>query len=214
MKVAIVGAGKMGRELARRLSDSYDIHLYGRNHTHNELKAAEILIMALPSNDIIEFIKYYTKVKAENQIIVNVATAIKNDQIKREAKTSIRIVAAKIVGHAGQMGYGVNPVVAVSGEDGQDMQVIERLFQKVGNTIAASEEMVENINKEATWQGVRTAMELEKYISQLNLSTANENKLIDAALDNIVVGVIKAYRNNELGGFAKKLIAEKSTESK
>ena len=218
MKAGIIGAGRMGKILAERLATQHEVFIYDadpavaeasaqalglRASTDLAGKAADTLVLAVPDAAVRPCIEILLAQQA-TATVFNVATNISREMLAEMAGTSLRALNVKIIGHAGEMGRGGQPVIVVDAIDQELAAVAAELFAAVGSVVVANADVVQTINVIATEQALRAAVLLEQALRTAGI----ENwEMIHGALSVVAPGVIKAYAEDDLGPFARKIIA-------
>ena len=218
MKVGIIGAGRMGKKLSERLSGRHEVFLYDadpaaaqatalalglRASTDLAGESADALVLAVPDAAVRPCIEILLAQQA-TATVFNVATNISREMLAEMAGTSLRALNVKIIGHAGEMGRGGQPVIVVDAIDQELAAVAAELFAAVGSVVVANADVVQTINVIATEQALRAAVLLEQALRTAGI----ENwEMIHGALSMVAPGVIKAYAEDDLGPFARKIIA-------
>ena len=218
MKVGIIGAGRMGKKLSERLSGRHEVFLYDADPAAAQAAAlalglrasadlagesADALVLAVPDAAVRPCIEILLAQQA-TATVFNVATNISREMLAEMAGTSLRALNVKIIGHAGEMGRGGQPVIVVDAIDQELAAVAAELFAAVGSVVVANADVVQTINVIATEQALRAAVLLEQALRTAGI----ENwEMIHGALSVVAPGVIKAYAEDDLGPFARKIIA-------
>ena len=218
MKAGIIGAGRMGKILAERLATQHEVFIYDadpavaeasaqalglRASTDLAGKAADTLVLAVPDAAVKPCIEMLL-VQQTTAMVFGVATNISREMLAEMAGTSLRALNVKIIGHAGEMGRGGQPVIVVDAIDQELAAVAAELFAAVGSVVVANADVVQTINVIATEQALRAAVLLEQALRTAGI----ENwEMIHGALSVVAPGVIKAYAEDDLGPFARKIIA-------
>ena len=218
MKTGVIGAGRMGKRLAQRLSGKHDVFLYDADPAAAQAAAqalglraaadltgesADALVLAVPDAAVKPCIEMLLAQQA-TALVFNVATNISREMLAEMAGASLRALNVKLIGHAGEMGCGAQPVIVVDEADPALAAVAAELFASVGNVVLANADVVQTINVIATEQALKAAVMLEQALRTAGI----ENwQMIHGALSVVAPGVIKAYAEDDLGPFARRIIA-------
>lgn len=168
----------------------------------NDLVNMKIIILALPAAKTPEFLKknYYTHIT-----YVNMATAKKTSDLQKEFP-ELQIVSMKFVGHANDLYKNGNGYFITEQETSEE---IVNLFNGIGVVMRGEPEIVNDVNKLATYYAIKAAVELE---NELRIKKYDQS-LIDRALSAITPEVIRSYQKGDLGHFAQS-VAEEVNQSK
>lgn len=219
-KVIIVGCGRMGSFLAKKLSESHELFVYDRNYMKaealsqscsasaikkDELKKANIVILALDSDSIPEAIVELEDHLAPEAIIVNIATSFPHSKLISKFEN----VSAKIVGHAKELALGEKPVIIIEGDNLASREMVKKVFENIGNVIEGPTDLVSKINTISSRQGIIAALEIKKALSGMDL----DDETIIAAIRIVAAGTMKAFAIGEAGPFVQKIIDEYQREN-
>lgn len=163
----------------------------------DELPKMKTIIMALPATKIADFLKQ----NHHSQVTyVNMATALKTSDLQNEFP-QLKIVSMKFVGHSEDLYKNGNGYFITEQETPDD---IVKLFTGIGIVRRGEPEIVNEVNKLATYYGIKAAVELENELRDKNY----DRSLIDRALSAITPEVIKSYQKGDLGHFARSVANE------
>lgn len=215
--VAIIGAGRMGSFIARKLNSQYNIILIDKDLRKCGLLAKEIsaiatdsysllalsdyVILALPADAIHQAISELKSV-LQQQVVINVSTnteKIALDPLKKLSK----IAAAKIIGHAQHMAStGELPLIVIDSEDITIRNRVAKIFSLLGTVCFGDEILVKNINNIASEEAIRAALNIMKRLEEINIPP----EYISFAIRNVACGTMSAFALGEGGPFVQKLI--------
>ncbi|EKN64591.1 hypothetical protein BAZO_13309 [Schinkia azotoformans LMG 9581] len=213
-RITLVGIGRLGSSLMKQWDQTNEeigvfhpseekvkgfISNY-KNGTPVSIKGlpnTNTIIMALPATRIADFLKqnHHSQVT-----FVNMATALKTSDLQKEFP-ELQIVSMKFVGHSVDLfkngeGYFIT--------EQQSPDDIVDLFTRIGEVRKGDPEIVNEINKLATYYGIKAAVELENELKLKNY----DQSLINRALSAITPEVIKSYQRKDLGHFAQSVADE------
>jgi pyrroline-5-carboxylate reductase len=199
IKIGVFHPLKKKREtFVEQFSCSYSL-------TESELLNLDVLILALPANNVIPFI---TSIFSDKQLptIINMATALDTNEVKSKFPDLI-ILGVKYMGHARDLlerGDGLfiteNPLP----------KQIEALYQYLGRIKIDQESLLSEVNKLATYYAVKAALEIENEFTKKGLSS----DYVTRALTSLAPEVIRGYCEGTLGHFANEIVNEIKEKSK
>ncbi|WP_100405161.1 hypothetical protein [Bacillus solitudinis] len=214
----VVGPGRLGLALIHMMKKE-NVWLYGRTlssvnkiiqqYKHvkscskKELRHAKRLFVCLPQNAYQSFFQEHAI--AHGVEIYHFATALNIESVKK--MTGGNIIPCKLVGHANQMKEDNQGLFVIPEQYKLYKGTVKRLFPNV--RIVTGEEMEAfEANKLATEASVTMMIQLEQRMREAGLS----KELVSQSLSQTVRGVTKAYVDNDLGGFAKRIVEEKEKD--
>ena len=119
----------MGSVLATRLAGSWRLAIYDRNSNKAaavcaatgatvlnglaEAAACGRVILAVPDKEVLSCLQEFNAIEQE-LIVFNVATNVPQTILESTAANHIRCISVKIIGHAGEMALGFDPVIVVN----------------------------------------------------------------------------------------------------
>jgi hypothetical protein len=214
IKITLVGIGRLGKALVNQwdlLNEEIGIYhpsdekvksfisdySNGVPVSIKELPNMQTIILALPAAKIPEFLKenHYSHIT-----YVNMATAIRTADLQNEFP-DLQIVSMKFVGHSHDLYINGNGYFITEEQTPDD---ILNIFTRIGVVRKGEPELVNEINKLATYYGIKAAVELENDLKEKNFDQA----FIDRALSAITPEVIKSYQKGDLGHFAQSVAKE------
>ncbi len=217
MKVGVIGAGRMGRILAERIAADHDVVLYDANiqgavvvaealklTSVDSLSALNVdaVVMAVPDNAVAPCLTELHE-SGKNFNAFSVATNISRETLASFEREGVRCLNVKIIGHAGEMGRGAKPVIVIDQGDSEMIRVAQQLFANVGQVVTGDADQVKLINSVATEEALKAAVSIEKALMAAGISDA---VIIRGALSQVAPGVLKAYAEDDLGPFARKIV--------
>ena len=217
MKAGIIGAGRMGKILAQRLATQHEVFIYDADPAAAEAAAqalglraaanlagesADALVLAVPDAAVRPCIEMLLA-QQTTAIVFNVATNISREILAEMAGASLRALNVKIIGHAGEMGRGGQPVIVVDEADPALAAVAAELFAPVGRVLVAEADLVKTINSVATEEALKAAVAIEQALCAAGI---DDPAMIGGALSVVAPGVLKAYAEDDLGPFARGIV--------
>ena len=217
MKAGIIGAGRMGKILAERLAGRQDVFLYDADPAAAQAaaqalglraaadlagEAADVLVLAVPDAAVKPCIEMLLA-QQTTAMVFSVATNISREMLAEMAGASLRALNVKIIGHAGEMGRGGQPVIVVDEADPALAAVAAELFAPVGRVLVAEADLVKTINSVATEEALKAAVAIEQALCAAGI---DDPAMIGGALSVVAPGVLKAYAEDDLGPFARGIV--------
>ncbi|WP_286138481.1 NAD(P)-binding domain-containing protein [Bacillus sp. AFS055030] len=218
-RIGLVGIGKLGNALMKHWCDQQiPIGVYHPNQSKaehfiarysngylikkEEINELSVCILALPSDSVVPFISKLVSPQfpLENTYLINMATALNTNELCSKFP-DLSIAGMKYMGHSNDLyehGDGLF-ITEHSLPDG-----ILALFRVLGEVKRDSEEIVMTVNKTATYQAVKAAIELEEEFAKKNLPVEYKNR----ALTSLFPEVVRSYSKGNLGHFAIEIVNE------
>ncbi|MGI6226232.1 MAG: pyrroline-5-carboxylate reductase family protein [Peptococcales bacterium] len=215
-KILIIGSGRMGSFLAKKLSGFFQVYVYDKNYQKaealaqasgaqalkkSELAVAQLVILALASESIPQAIVELESFLSPDAVLVNIATTFPHSNLS----TKLRKVSAKIVGHAKEMALGETPVIIMEGNESDAREMVRHVFGKIGTVTDGQTDLVSKINTISSRQGIIAALEIKKALAKLEIK---DEAITQAAIRIVAAGTMKAYAVGEAGPFVQAIIKE------
>lgn len=218
MKVGVIGAGRMGRILAERIAADHEVVLYdadiqGVAVVAESLKVTSVdslsalnvdaLVLAVPDNAVAPCL---AELQESGNIlnVFSVATNISRETLAGLEREGLRCLNVKIIGHAGEMGRGAKPTIVIDRGTSEMIRMAQLVFANVGHAVIGDADQVKLINGVATEVALKAAVSIENALKAAGIS---DTLMIRGALSQVAPGVLKAYSDDDLGPFARKIIA-------
>lgn len=218
MNVGLVGLGRMGQVLAKKLAGRGNLCVFDRGFGRARRLADELnisaadcladiveqdaVILALPEQEVLRCIQYFNQLK-QSLVVINVATNVSQQALNETAELPVRGIGVKFIGHAGEMALGLEPVIVVEEKPAELAEFAANLFRPVGTVMFGRSDMVSVINGAAAEAALTAAVQIEK---TLRFQGVNNEDMIKSAIRQVAAGILKAYANNDLGPFAQKVV--------
>ncbi len=225
MKVAVIGAGRMGSIAAGQLPEDVESVIIDRNAAQAEKTAAEakaggwsaeygaaadadVILLVLPTPAVAPAFEEAAAVAKPGAILVNMAT--KGD-IPADLKgrcPQLTFADAKIIGHARSMRQGSPCWVVCNAERQETFDVIAHVLCGYANVVRGDSSLVPLINSIGSGEGVRAAVRCRKLLKQYSIPKEWE----DIVIYTVCAGTMRSYVENDLGEFARKLADQMEAE--
>jgi 6-phosphogluconate dehydrogenase (decarboxylating) len=224
LKVAVIGAGRMGAVVGRQLPDHLEKWIIDRNDgkakklaeeiggsyalSMEAAKDADLIAVVLPAPEINSVMDSLAGIAKDGAILLNMATNGTIAAEIREKNHNIHIVDAKIMGHAMSMNQGAPGYVIVKTEDQAVFERIRGILPGYKNVEMGDTDIVPLIAKIGSVEGIRTAVGVRKLLKQYNIPKDWE----DVVIYTICAGTMRSYVENDLGHFARELAEKLESE--
>lgn len=212
--ITLVGIGKLGGALMKqwdqhnvqvgvhhlnetKLENFLSAYKTGHTTTKENLNQMKAVIMAIPADQINDFISEHL---FPNTYFINMATAANTLKL-REQFPSLQICSMKFIGHANDLLNNGNGLFITEPDT---PEFIRDYFKTIGTVKTGDPEVVGYINREATYFGIKAAVELEEKLKENNI----EDEYIEKSMTSITPEVIKSYNKGELGHFGQSIANE------
>lgn len=215
MEIGVVGVGRLGRELARRIAEYHNLTIfdvdaqrrerissqYGAKQAESMLELANLdaVILAVPDRAVVSCIEAFQTVSAK-AVLINVATNISQHLLQRSAKGRVSCISVKFVSQATEMSCGQSPLLIINDQPSELVPLVQEVFRSVGEQIVGRADMVAAINSIAAEAALVAAVCIEE---KLHRQKIHDALIIKNAIRQVAAGVLKAYADNDLGPFAQ-----------
>jgi pyrroline-5-carboxylate reductase len=224
-KIGLVGLGKLGTAMLTHWDQQrVSIGVYHPNRekakdyssrfqssyiiSEKEIPKLDILILALPANEIIPFISDLNlhSMPHCSPYVINMATNLSTKEIMSNFPF-LNIFGVKYMGHARDLlehgnGLFITELVLP--------KIVDDLYQTIGKILIDSESCLKEVNKLATYFALKTALHLENEF----LARGLPPDYLKRALTSLVPEVIRSYSEGTLGHFAKEIVKEIQEENR
>lgn len=221
LTVGIVGVGRMGEAIARRLPKDINVLLADKEANGAKKLAcalsvraetiretfleSDVVLLIVPPAAVYPLVREYGDIMKPNALLVNMATSIVTDNVQKEVKRrDIKVVGAKVIGQAYALLKGYKAVFILSTSDPLVVDLLKYLFSSIGRVIVCDEMLAEKINAEATRFGLRLAIDLRKQLKKI----CDSEEIVDVAVKTVAVGTILDYPLQEPNEYIEKRLKE------
>jgi pyrroline-5-carboxylate reductase len=224
MKVAVVGAGRLGSLLGARLPHHFRRVIITRQRARavaladevgalasDQLAAArgcEAVFLAVPAGAVPHVLEELTGQADPGTLIVNMATDLMTAPL-REQYPDLRIVAAKVLGHAGEMAAGGPGAVLLDYVTEEEEALLAGMLGGLGPVFRESEEKVLAAVNAVAEAMVRVEADLQERLPTLGLPPA----LTEIAVRSTAPGILRSVTRGEAGPFLQEVIRRIRPES-
>ena len=222
--VAVVGAGRMGSVIARRLPpDTKKIIVDTVPAKASELAEtvggswsvspeqaadADLIALVVPAAAVREILEKLQVLAKKGAVILNMATTVSIDPATAAKRPGITVVDAKIIGHAASMSRGEPGIVVVKTENAEDLSLIKQQMMGFADVVQGDADLVQAVNTIGSTEGIKAAVAVRKQLRAMGIPDA----WIDVVIRSVCAGTMKAFTENDLGGFALELAKKLESE--
>lgn len=224
MPVGLVGVGRMGKALTAKLAGHIELVLFDRDNTEliavageyntkiseslEDIAAIGTVILAVPDREVISCIKVFNRLP-QPLTVINIATNVDRHVLRETAGRNVKCISAKIIGQADEMMAGQRPVIMVDDHPVEMVAATAEIFSKVGDVIIGRADLVAQINRMAAEKVLTAAVTIEETLRRQKIT---DQAIINNAIGQVAVGILKAYANSNLGPFAREIVQQVRTK--
>lgn len=217
MKVAILGAGRLGSLLASRLPGHVRKVIISRRRQRamaladevggiatdqiSAVRGAAVVFLAVPESAISQVVPDLQPHLDRETVVVNMATDANTGELS-EAYPQLRLVAAKVIGHAREMSLGSPGIVILDLVNDREEEILSNLLGGLGPVVRDDEEKVRQANTAVVEEVVRAAAALRQRLEALGLDA----ELIRIAIKTTAPGVFRSMGDGDAGPFVQDVI--------
>ena len=215
----------MGKILASALAGRHEVALYDADRESaasvaGSLKlrvlttmaeaVADAVVLAVPDKAVAACVAELART-GRDWTVFSVATNISREMLAGMASKDVHCLNVKIIGHAGEMSRGSRPVLVIDQGEANLVELARQVFAPVGALVVGEADQVQRINNAATENALRAAVALEQTLREAGIA---DPAMIRGALSQVAPGVLRAYAEDDLGPFAREIVAKiRRTES-
>ncbi|AIC93563.1 NAD(P)-binding domain-containing protein [Shouchella lehensis] len=219
-RIAIIGTGRMGKAIATQVHSHFQLTLLNRGSKQGQelaaylnvaystdfrcLNAMNLILCCVPQDATASVLNSIAQHASPNTIIMNCSTKAWIDKEIKQAYSKLHFVEAKIIGHATSIEAGKQAAIVADATSKSVQEGVSSLFCPFATVLFEHPAVVEKVNQIATQIGIRAAVTLEQEVEREKLPPFIKEVLID----NVCAGVMSAYVRNDLGHFAKQIVAD------
>lgn len=219
--IAIIGTGRMGSLIARKIKDKYrillvdkdirrcgnlakDIHSIATGNLE-VIKDADYIILALPDRVIRDILPNINSFLKGHQIVINISTSTMKKDLLDKINYRQNLISVKIIGHYEEINLGEIPLIIIeeTAKDEIKAKMIE-IFSNIGIVLFGNEEDVEKVNTIAGEEAIKAAINIKSRLMEQNI----KQEYWSVAIRNVASGTMKAFASGDIGPFAKRVVEE------
>ena len=209
----------MGKILAAALTSRHEVALYDADRESaasvaGSLKlrvlatmaeaVADAVVLAVPDKAVASCVAELART-GRDWTVFSVATNISREMLAGMAGGGVRLLNVKIIGHAGEMSRGSRPVLVIDRGEADLVELARQVFAPVGALVVGAADQVQRINSVATAEALRAAVAVETALQKEGIT---DPALVRGALAQVAPGVLRAYAEDDLGPFAREIVAK------
>ncbi len=209
----------MGKILAAALASRHEVALYDADRESaasvaGSLKlrvlatmaeaVADAVVLAVPDKAVAACVAELART-GRDWTVFSVATNISREMLAGMAGGGVRLLNVKIIGHAGEMSRGSRPVLVIDRGEADLVELARQVFAPVGALVVGAADQVQRINSVATAEALRAAVAVETALQKEGIT---DPALVRGALAQVAPGVLRAYAEDDLGPFAREIVAK------
>ncbi len=218
LKVAIIGAGRMGTLLASRIPrNTRKVIIAPRKERAQQVadevgavasdqlsavRGCAMVFLAVPGSAVDQVVQEIAPHLEADALIVNLATDVMTAELA-VTYPRLRFAGAKVLGHVREIQLGSSGVVVLDHVEGEDEQRLRALLEEIGPVTRDREEMVLAANTAIVEVLERARAELSDRLSQLGL----DGELVRVVITAAGPGVLRALSEGDIGPFAQSVLA-------
>lgn len=219
IKVCVVGAGRLGRAIANRVPNAFDLVVVSRRSDQfprpngqgklivtddlREARGSSVVLIAVPSSQVVTAMTALRPYLPSGALVANMATEAATDDVAA-VMPRCRVVGCKVLGQSGEIERGSPALVAVQYASPEDRKLLAAVFSDVGEVVAASEELATAVNSLVARRMVDAHAGLADELQRLGVG----DHVVRAVLGNLAVGVLRSIANGDAGPYLRRVIEE------
>jgi hypothetical protein len=219
-RLGIVGAGRLGKVVARRLRDGHQVAVYDKDvrmakqftkqigatflYPDELVRRADVIALCLPGDQIKDWLASLDASTRAAPLYVNMATGLPTSALREdEDLRGLRFVGLKPLAQFVALDRGLPGLFVTSAADGITyLPLLARVFVGLGRVVAGDEEAVGEINGMATEAALRFCLDFTHRAGRF----AGGAGWVEAALKNVVVGTILDYPPDPENAYTGRLL--------
>jgi 6-phosphogluconate dehydrogenase (decarboxylating) len=225
LKVAIIGAGRMGSIVGKQLPEDVEKIIIDTDEAKAKAlaeaidgtyatsltaaKDADVIDVVLPTPAVNPVMDELSGIAKDGAILMNMATSAFVDEAIRAKNPKIHIIDTKIIGHAMSMSQGSPCYVVVKTDNEEIFKVIASILPGYKKVVMGDADVVGKINSIGSGEGIRAAVTVRKLLKKYNIPRDWE----DIVIYTVCAGTMRSYVENDLGHFARELADKLEAEA-
>lgn len=214
--IAVIGAGRLGRALTRRIPARFPLIALARSASEGTtlgraavqpladgslVRGSAAVLLAVPPGAVIEVVQLIRPHLQESTLAVDMATESNTAAVRRRFP-GLPLVAAKMIGQAGGVAHGAPAVVVVDHATPQQFDMLRELFEPFGIVLEGSEELVLSTNSVVAREIVAAERAIRMHLRRIGLP----DEATDIAISSMAVGILQALGTGDVGPFLRRFV--------
>ncbi len=217
---AIIGAGRLGAAVARRLPADTRI-IISDTETEKGRRLAEavngtfvpdlagmgqadLIILALPTPVIKGTVETLLGLAKKGAIILNMATSAQLEPELKQRNPAITVMDAKLIGSARSIENGEPGLVVIDCSNPEQGSRVQQLLRGLCQVEYGDADLVGKISRICSIEAIKAAVAVRKQLRALHVP----EEWINIAITSACAGTMQAYVNNDIGPFSQQIARE------
>lgn len=217
MKVAIVGAGRLGTALVKRIAPGTSLVIIDSNLDKarelagqaegatasdrlTDCRGARAALLALPPGEIAPVVADMETWLTDDTLVVDLATESPTDQM-RQFHPGVRLASAKVLGQAREISRGAEAVILVDAPSDEDFELLAGLLGGIGTVARGPADLVRRVNVAVAEEVIRCERSLRRRMAEFSL----DPEWVRVAIGTTAVGILRSLATGDAGPFLKEV---------
>jgi len=193
-KIIIDTVPAKASELAEAVGGSWSV-------SPEQARDADLIALVVPASAVREILEKFQVFVKKGAVILNIATTVSIDPATAAKRPGITVVDAKIIGHAASMSRGEPGIIVVKTESAEVLSLIKQQMMGFADVVQGDADRVQAVNTIGSTEGIKAAVAVRKQLRAMGIPDA----WTDVVIRSVCAGTMKAFTENDLGGFALEL---------
>lgn len=217
-RIGVLGAGRLGRVLARRLAGRFHVAVHDRDArlarqfaepsgidflgADDLVRTSDLVALCIPGDQVVPWLLGLLPSSRAGGWFVNLATDLPTTALRREPRLAgVRVVGLKPVAQFVSLSRGLPGLFVTTASDPSELALLEHVFSDLGRVVPGDEDIVGEVNRRATEAALRFCLGWP-----LERSMPIDPDVAEAALKNVVVGTILDFPPDPANGYTARII--------
>ncbi len=200
-KIIIDNVSAKASELAEAVGGSWSV-------SPEQARDADLIALVVPASAVREILEKLQVLVKKGAVILNMATTFSIDPATAAKRPEITVVDAKIIGHAASMSRGEPGIVVVKTENAEVLSLIKQQMMGFADVVQGDADLVQAVNTIGSTEGIKAAVAVRKQLRAMDIPDV----WIDVVIRSVCAGTMKAFTENDMGGFALELAKRLESE--
>jgi hypothetical protein len=219
-RLGIVGTGRLGRALALRLREGFEVAVFDADlrtgkqfakqsgliflYEHDLACFADALLLCTPADQVGPVVRRLEGGDGPYPLCVNMATAVDTSRLPRElGLEKVRVVGLKPIGQYTAIQHGLPAAFVSANASDEEHARLEAVFGSIGRVHRGDELAVRDLNRTATRLALRFCLAFQDAVGPLV-----DDSWVRAALRNVAVGTILDFPPSQDNAYTSQLLKE------